>query len=66
MFNGIGWYLLVGCYTGILCAVAFYGLHRYILVYLYCKHRNNHYKPIGTFEQFPRITVQLPMYNEDM
>src|SRR5438094_846829 len=66
MFNGIGWYLLVGCYTGILCAVAFYGLHRYILVYLYCKHRNNHYKPIGTFEQFPRITVQLPMYNEDI
>src|ERR1051325_8137957 len=66
MFNGIGWYLLVGCYTGILCAVAFYGLHRYILVYLYCKHRNNHYKPDGAFAQFPRITVQLPMYNEDI
>src|SRR6266550_2857592 len=66
MFNGIGWYFLVATYTGILCAVAFYGLHRYILVYLYCKHRNNHYKPIGTFEQFPRITVQLPMYNEGM
>src|SRR6266480_4293876 len=65
MFNGIGWYLLVACYTGILCAVAFYGLHRYILVYLYCKHRHNHYKPIGNFEQLPRITVQLPMYNED-
>src|SRR3954468_16678072 len=65
MFNGIGWYFLVATYTGILCAVAFYGLHRYILVYLYCKHRHNNYKPIGNFEQLPRITVQLPMFNED-
>ncbi|MGE5612298.1 MAG: glycosyltransferase [Bacillota bacterium] len=61
-----GWYLLVGCYLATLCAVAFYGLHRYILVYLYIKHRDNGYQPNATFRDLPRVTVQLPMFNEDM
>ena len=65
MWNQFGWYLLVACYIGILCAIAFYGLHRYILVYLYCKHRNNIYEPKGKWPELPRVTVQLPMFNED-
>ncbi len=65
MWNQLGWYLLVGSYLGVLCAIAFYGLHRYILVYLYVKHRHNHYQPRANFVDLPRITVQLPMYNED-
>jgi cellulose synthase/poly-beta-1,6-N-acetylglucosamine synthase-like glycosyltransferase len=59
-------YLLMTVYLGTLVAVAFYGFHRYALVYLYLKHRNNNgYQPKGTFTELPRITVQLPMYNED-
>ena len=38
-----------------------------MLVYLYLKHRNNAYvPPEGKFEQLPRVTVQLPMFNEDV
>src|SRR5262249_46656482 len=50
----------------ILIGVAVYGFHRYVLVYLYLKHRNNVYQAKGRFEQLPRVTVQLPMYNEDI
>ncbi len=57
---------LVAFYVIVLCAVAFYGMHRYILVYLYLKHRNNTYQPKGRFADLPRITVQLPMFNEDV
>jgi cellulose synthase/poly-beta-1,6-N-acetylglucosamine synthase-like glycosyltransferase len=45
--------------------LAIYGVHRYTLVYLYYKHRNNYQPdPPAYFEELPRITVQLPMYNE--
>jgi len=53
-------------YVSILVGVAIYGFHRYVLVYLYLKHRNHAYVPPGKFEQLPRVTVQLPMYNEDI
>ena len=43
-----------------------YGFHRYVLVYLYLKHRKDVYQPKGKFIALPRITVQLPMYNEDV
>src|SRR6202020_2354463 len=46
--------------------VALYGFHRYVLVYLYLKHRDNIYQPKGKFIALPRITIQLPMYNEDV
>src|SRR6266404_9844752 len=57
---------LMTVYIALLLAVAFYGLHRYILVYLYIKYRNTVYQPKGKFENLPRVTVQLPMYNEDV
>ena len=53
-------------YIAVLCAVALYGVHRYVLVYLYMKHRKDIYEPKGDFIALPRITVQLPMYNEDV
>ena len=52
-------------YLTILCVIAVYGLHRYVLVYLYLKHRHDGYVPVGRFDELPRVTVQLPMYNED-
>jgi cellulose synthase/poly-beta-1,6-N-acetylglucosamine synthase-like glycosyltransferase len=58
--------LLVGSYLLILFLVALYGFHRYVLLYLYLKHRHEGYLPKGAFGDLPRITVQLPMYNEDI
>jgi cellulose synthase/poly-beta-1,6-N-acetylglucosamine synthase-like glycosyltransferase len=46
---------------GILCV---YGLHRYLMVYLYYRHRKKAAKVEKTFAELPRVTVQLPLYNE--
>ena len=52
-------------YFLVMIILAFYGMHRYQLVYLYYKHRKNAAKePPKHFEQLPRITVQLPIFNE--
>jgi len=52
------------CYTIVLLGLSLYGIHRYVIIYLYLKHRKNLPKPKGQFEALPRITVQLPIYNE--
>src|SRR5438874_10251131 len=57
--------LLVIAYVSVLLLIASYGFHRYVLLYLYLKHKHNTYQIKGQFIQLPRITVQLPMYNED-
>src|SRR3954469_17009050 len=66
MFEHFFSHLLVAIYLVALALVAFYGFHRYILVYLYLKHRHDGYQPKDTFDTLPRVTVQLPMYNEDI
>src|SRR5437773_1385125 len=58
-------HLMIASYVVVLALVAFYGFHRYILVYLYLKHRHDGYQPKDMFPQLPRVTVPLPMYNED-
>ena len=52
-------------YFIVLILLASYGLHRYILVYLYYKNRKNRTtEPTSQFKELPRVTVQLPMFNE--
>ncbi len=51
-------------YLLVLGLVCFYGLHRYQLVHLYYKYRRNTPKIRACFLERPRITVQLPMFNE--
>lgn len=58
--------VLLAVYVTVLFMVALYGFHRYMLVYLYIKHRHNIYQPKGKFASLPRITIQLPMFNEDV
>jgi len=60
---GFDW-LVVGIYLGILGILSFYGLHRYIMAYLFHKHRGNLARPKARFEDLPRVTVQIPSYNE--
>ena len=54
----LGFYLLVML---VLCV---YGVHRYYLVHLYYKYRRNRPELTACFRELPRVTVQLPMYNE--
>ena len=52
-------------YFIVLIILAIYGGHRYWLVYLYYKHKKNKTaEPAARFEDLPRVTVQLPIFNE--
>ena len=45
--------------------LAAYGLHRYALVFMYYRNRKNRtLEPTSRFAELPRITVQLPIFNE--
>ncbi|HXE31933.1 MAG TPA: cellulose synthase family protein [Terriglobales bacterium] len=62
--NGFDMALLIPYFT-VLAILAFYGFHRYALVFLYYRHRHRRtLEPRRQFEQLPRVTVQLPIYNE--
>src|ERR1019366_10596666 len=51
-------------YFTILIILSIYGIHRYYLVYLYMKSRGNEPKPRQQFAELPRVTIQLPIFNE--
>ena len=52
------------CYSIVLTGLSIYGLHRYAIVYLFLRNRKKLPKPLREFETLPRITVQLPVFNE--
>ena len=54
-------------YFIVLIILAAYGAHRYWLVYLYYKHKEKKTKEpaaLFRFDDMPRVTVQLPIFNE--
>ncbi|MBI4683205.1 MAG: glycosyltransferase [Nitrospirae bacterium] len=57
-------YLFLAIYFIILITVFIYASHRYYMVYLYYKHQKD--KPVlkNKLSNLPRITIQLPIYNE--
>ncbi len=59
----IEWGVLL-VYAVVLVVVSVYGLHRYALVWLYYRHRAAVPRLNACFTDLPRVTVQLPMYNE--
>jgi cellulose synthase/poly-beta-1,6-N-acetylglucosamine synthase-like glycosyltransferase len=56
--------LVLATYFFVLVILAVYGWHRYYLVYLYMKHRDEVPQPAARFVSLPRVTIQLPIYNE--
>jgi cellulose synthase/poly-beta-1,6-N-acetylglucosamine synthase-like glycosyltransferase len=56
--------LTLGAYFFILCILAVYGWHRYALVYLYMKHKDRKVAEPVVPEEWPVVTIQLPLYNE--
>jgi cellulose synthase/poly-beta-1,6-N-acetylglucosamine synthase-like glycosyltransferase len=58
------WALLIP-YFSVLIVLSFYGLHRYEMIRGYLKHRKKLADgPSARFEQLPKVTIQLPLYNE--
>lgn len=58
-------YALMVPYFTVLIILSFYGLHRYAMIRHYFKHRKKlNADPPVRFEQLPRVTIQLPLYNE--
>ena len=59
------WQLIcLGAYCAIVVVLGIYGLHRYQLLRLFQRHRDEAIAPAGRFATLPPITVQLPLYNE--
>ncbi len=62
-FNGFDLAVLIP-YFLVLLILAMYGLHRYVLVYYFYKYRKNVPGPPPEVTEWPRVTVQLPIFNE--
>ena len=57
--------VLLTPYFIVMIVLALYGMHRYTLCYQYFKHRRNYNpNPPSRFAELPRVTVQLPIFNE--
>ncbi len=62
--NGFDLALLVP-YFLVMIILAAYGLHRYALVYMYYRNRKNRTTEASAhFAELPRVTIQLPIFNE--
>ena len=56
--------LILAVYFFVLVILAVYGWHRYYLVYLYMRHKEQQRVPGSCFTTLPSVTIQLPLYNE--
>jgi cellulose synthase/poly-beta-1,6-N-acetylglucosamine synthase-like glycosyltransferase len=58
------WAMMVP-YFAVLLVLSCYGMHRYEMIRGYLKHRKKFTEvPPQRYEQLPRVTIQLPIYNE--
>jgi len=64
MQGSVGHIIWSVCYLSVLAGLSAYGVHRYIIIYLYLKNRKRPPAPAHHFEQLPKVTVQLPIFNE--
>jgi cellulose synthase/poly-beta-1,6-N-acetylglucosamine synthase-like glycosyltransferase len=64
MDERVGHFIWAICYLAVLFGLSLYGVHRYVIVYLFYKHRKNVPVPVRRFDKLPRVTVQLPIFNE--
>ena len=64
-FSWIGIALSI-LYGLIALAICLYGAHRYLLVWLFVRHRGvrSARAPASKFPELPRVTIQIPLFNE--
>jgi cellulose synthase/poly-beta-1,6-N-acetylglucosamine synthase-like glycosyltransferase len=56
--------LITVAYLLLLGLICVYGVHRYWMMRLYRRHLLDPARPADRFAELPRVTVQLPMFNE--
>ena len=65
MQGSVGHIIWTVCYLSVLIGLSAYGVHRYFIIYLYLKNRK---RAAGAspviFNSCPKVTVQLPIFNE--
>jgi len=55
---------VLGLYFSVLAVLSVYGSHRYYMSYLYYRYKANLPMPAGALTTLPRVTIQLPIFNE--
>jgi len=64
MQGSLGYAIWTACYLAVLIGLSAYGVHRYFIIYLFLKNRKREPLPAHQFEQLPKVTMQLPIFNE--
>ncbi len=57
-------FVFLAAYFGVLGILSIYGSHRYRMAYLYYRHKYKVPTPGARLATLPRVTVQLPLFNE--
>ena len=64
MQGSLGYVIWTACYLAVFIGLSAYGIHRYFIIYLFLKNRKRASVPASQFKQLPKVTVQLPIFNE--
>src|ERR1700687_953625 len=64
MQGSLGYVIWTACYLAVLIGLSAYGVHRYFIIYLFLKNRKRAELPAGQCRQLPKVTIQLPIFNE--
>ncbi|MEM6755671.1 MAG: cellulose synthase family protein [Planctomycetota bacterium] len=56
--------VVTAAYIALLALICVYGVHRYWMMRLYRRHLMDSARPAARFAEPPRVTIQLPMFNE--
>ncbi len=55
---------ILGLYFFVLVILSVFGVQRYVMLYLYYRHRDRKAEPAPLPSSLPRVTIQLPIFNE--
>src|SRR5947207_15781074 len=64
MQGSLGSIIWTICYLTVLIGLSAYGIHRYVIIYLFLKNRKRSVVPADHFKQLPKVTMKLPIFNE--
>ena len=64
MFMSGADYVWLISYAIVVLGLSAFGIHRYVMVYLFLKNSRNKPVPAGQFTDLPLVTIQLPVFNE--